>query len=135
MSASYEREFVLDGVHWSGIWEGSEGERTEICRYCRKTWSTFHDKETGLCKVPLVETRSMAIPKDDSVEHPTYYGGKDNPYEVIKVIDDWGLGFKLGSAVKYIARAGKKNPTTEIQDLKKAVFYINHTIEELERRL
>lgn len=65
----------------------------------------------------------------ENVNHPSHYNfGK---YEVIDVIDDWKLGFSLGNAVKYIARAGKKDPTKEIEDLRKAVFYINHEIERL----
>jgi hypothetical protein len=64
----------------------------------------------------------------EQVDHPNHYGGEDNTYEVIKVIDAWGLGFSLGNAVKYISRAGKKNPEKEIEDLKKAVWYIEHYI-------
>jgi hypothetical protein len=63
------------------------------------------------------------------VNHPSHYGGENNTYEAIKVIDAWGLGFSLGNAVKYISRAGKKNSDKEIDDLKKAVWYINHYIE------
>ena len=55
----------------------------------------------------------------EQVDHPNHYGGEDNTYEVIKVIDAWDLGFSLGNAVKYISRAGKKNPEKEIEDLKK----------------
>lgn len=61
----------------------------------------------------------------DSVNSPQHYGGADNLYEVIKVIEAWGLGFNLGNAVKYIARAGKKSPDTKAEDLQKAVWYIN----------
>jgi hypothetical protein len=64
-------------------------------------------------------------------QHPQHYGG-DTVYEVIKVIDAWRLNFKLGNAVKYIARAGKKDPAKEIEDLKKARFYIDHHIRTLE---
>ena len=65
----------------------------------------------------------------ENVNHPSHYNfGK---YEVIDVIDDRKLGFSLGNAVKYIARAGKKDPAKEVEDLKKAVFYINHEIERL----
>ena len=53
----------------------------------------------------------------DNVNHPPHYGG-DNPYETIKVIEAWGLGFHLGNVVKYVARAGKKDDALE--DLKKA---------------
>lgn len=42
-----------------------------------------------------------------NIDHPEYYGGA-NIYEAINVIEAWGLGFHLGNAVKYIARAGKK---------------------------
>ena len=44
----------------------------------------------------------------EQVNHPSHYGGKDNPYEAIKVIDAWNLDFCLGNVVKYISRAGKK---------------------------
>lgn len=68
----------------------------------------------------------------DAVNHPSHYGG-DATYEVIKVLDAWGLGFSLGNAVKYIARAGKKDPSKAAEDLKKAIFYIAHEIERLEK--
>ncbi|MCI0528115.1 MAG: DUF3310 domain-containing protein [Nitrospira sp.] len=74
---------------------------------------------------------------DSSVDHPSHYGGEGNPYETIKVIEAWGIGegFVLGNAIKYLSRAGKKDPATEIQDLKKAVWYINRRIEQLENGL
>ena len=64
----------------------------------------------------------------ENVNHPAHYKGKDNPYEAIKVIDAWGLGFSLGNAVKYIARAGHKIDRTE--DLKKAIWYLQHEIDK-----
>jgi hypothetical protein len=60
-----------------------------------------------------------------NVDHPEHYGGKDNPYEAIKVIEDWGLGFCLGNAVKYISRAGKKEGATKADDLQKAAWYVD----------
>ena len=69
----------------------------------------------------------MTAEQDDPVNHPLHYGGADNPYEAIKVIEAWGLGFALGNAVKYIARAGKKGSTQE--DLKKARWYLEREIE------
>ena len=68
------------------------------------------------------------------VNHPEHYGGKDNPYEAIKVIEAWGLGFCLGNTVKYISRAGKKNSDTLIQDLKKALWYLSREIEKGESK-
>ena len=70
----------------------------------------------------------------EQVDHPSHYGGKDNQYEAIKVIDAWDLGFSLGNTVKYISRAGKKDPTKEIEDLKKALFYLEHHIKTLEKK-
>ncbi len=67
-----------------------------------------------------------------SVDHPAHYGGADNPYEAIKVIEAWGLGFCLGNTVKYIARAGKKGYLVE--DLKKASWYLDREISTLEAR-
>lgn len=61
------------------------------------------------------------------VEHPAYYGGEDNPYEAIKVIQAWDLDFCLGNAVKYICRAGKKN-NSKVEDLEKAKKYLEFAI-------
>lgn len=71
--------------------------------------------------------------KKEMVNHPNHYGGKDNVYEAIKVIDAWGLDndFYLGNAVKYLSRAGKKDDT--VQDLKKAIWYIEKKIEKLQQ--
>lgn len=67
----------------------------------------------------------------EAVNHPPHYGGADNPYEAIKVIEAWGLGFSLGNAVKYISRAGKKGDALE--DLKKARWYLDRFIANLEK--
>lgn len=66
----------------------------------------------------------------DAVNHPSHYGGADNPYEAIKVIEAWELGFNLGNTVKYISRAGKKGEI--LQDLKKAAWYLAREIGNLE---
>jgi hypothetical protein len=60
--------------------------------------------------------------KQDNVNHPAHYNtGK---IEVIEFIEDKGLGFHLGNAIKYIARAGKKDPAKLDEDLEKAVWYV-----------
>jgi hypothetical protein len=69
----------------------------------------------------------------EMINHPLHYGGEDNPYEAIKVIDAWGLGFCLGNTVKYISRAGMKDPEKELEDLKKALWYLDHHIQNLEK--
>lgn len=70
----------------------------------------------------------------EMVNHPQHYGGDTNPYEAIKVIENWGLDFCLGNTVKYISRAGKKSKDTEIQDLEKALWYLQRKIETLKAK-
>jgi len=67
--------------------------------------------------------------KEDVVNHPSHY--TDGKIEVIDFIEDKKLGFCLGNAVKYISRAGKKNKDKEVEDLQKAIWYINRRIKEL----
>lgn len=78
----------------------------------------------------------------DKINHPPHYGGAENPYEAIKVIDAWSLNFCLGNCIKYICRAGKKdiaglNPRgveeKTLEELKKAQWYLTHEIERLEK--
>ncbi len=77
-----------------------------------------------------VETEpSKESPENDPVNRPSHY--TDGKIEVIEFIEDKNLGFCLGNAVKYIARAGKKDPTKEIEDLNKAKWYIERRIKEL----
>lgn len=68
----------------------------------------------------------------ETVNHPQHYGGADNPYEAIKVIEAWNLGFNLGNTVKYISRAPYKGST--IEDLKKARWYLDREIINLEKK-
>jgi len=76
----------------------------------------------------------------DRVNHPSHYI-EGRKYEPIKVINDWDLGFNLGNALKYISRAGRKSSAAqsdlekEIEDLKKAQFYLNYEIKYLEEKL
>lgn len=71
----------------------------------------------------------------EMVDGPDHYGGKNNPYEVIKVCEAWELDKDayLFNVVKYVARAGKKDKNKEIEDLKKAVFYLERKIKNLEQ--
>lgn len=72
--------------------------------------------------------------KKEAVDHPDHYGGAENPYEAIKVIRAWDLGFSLGNTVKYISRAGKKDPNKRLEDLQKALWYLKEEIDnELKR--
>ena len=69
----------------------------------------------------------------EMVSHPNHYGG-DSQYEVIKVCEAWGMDKDayLFNVVKYVARAGKKDAAKELEDLKKAAFYLYRKIKNLE---
>lgn len=76
--------------------------------------------------VPTTGARPEPTPENDPVNHPSHY--TDGRIEVIDFIEDKGLGFHLGNAVKYIARAGKKDPSKTVQDLEKARWYLDREI-------
>jgi len=69
--------------------------------------------------------------ENDSVNNPAHY--TDGNIEVIDFIEDKKLGFCLGNSVKYIARAGKKDPTKLLEDLKKAEWYLKREIRKVEQ--
>ena len=104
-----------------GEWcDGCEGGALKIC-------STEECVE--LVRMWL-EGKCKDNPPADNVNHPSHYtSGK---IEVIDFIEDKELGFHLGNAVKYISRAGRKNPDKIVEDLQKAVWYINREIGRLE---
>ncbi len=79
-----------------------------------------------MAKASVVERRAEAV------HHPAHYGG-DTPYEAIKVIEAWELGFHLGNTVKYIARAGRKDRRV-VEDLEKARWYLDREIENQKRK-
>jgi hypothetical protein len=68
----------------------------------------------------------------DSISHfaanREYYGGANDPYEAVKVIEAWKLGFNLGTVVKYIARLGKKPGASRSEDLEKALWYLHREL-------
>lgn len=67
------------------------------------------------------------MPRDMVKNPPHYCFSKYEPKDIIRA---WNLNFNLGSAVKYIARAGKKDDI--IQDLRKAKEFIDFEIKALE---
>jgi hypothetical protein len=71
--------------------------------------------------------------KKSAAIRPSYYGGMHNKYEVFNVLEAWGLDkdFYLGNVIKYVARAGKKNKSTEREDLLKAIVYLQKRIDTL----
>lgn len=80
--------------------------------------------------VLLSESWPTKPAESDMVHSPDHYT-KGRTYEPWDVIFDWGLGFELGNAVKYISRAGRKNPDKEVEDLEKAIVYIQQHIKRI----
>jgi len=71
-------------------------------------------------------------PSHSDVDNPSHYT-EGRKYEPLHVIKDWDLDFLLGNALKYISRAGRKGDLEdEKKDLRKAVFYLETKLRELE---
>lgn len=68
----------------------------------------------------------------NEIDHPSHYNY--GQIEAISVIEDWMLGFNLGNVIKYLARAGKKTSHAG-EDLKKAAWYLNREIENLDKTM
>ena len=79
------------------------------------------------------EAWDRALPNEkqiaDAVNSPPHYTGFSNDAEVIDITEN--LNFNRGSAVKYLARAGAKDPAKEIEDLEKAAWYVHREIKRL----
>ena len=73
----------------------------------------------------------------DGKADSTHYGGADNPYEAIKVIEAWGYDkdFYIGTLLRYICRQGKKSGNLPIRDLEKALWYLARKIDNLKKEL
>lgn len=113
-----------------------EHEGSDDCRYGihEPVWINTlgyltHEKLNKVVLEKHYEATSNIINKNnkpDNVNHPNHYGGMDNPFEAIKIIEHYDLNFNLGNAVKYVLRAGKKDDFK--QDLEKAVWYLQREI-------
>lgn len=103
-------------------------------------------KKTGTPPHPLVAKEKFKEGYDDvvasdrriskeAVNSPAHYGGADSVYEVIRVLEAWGLDKDalLFNVIKYISRAGKKDPAKEQEDLSKAKWYLERKIANLDK--
>jgi hypothetical protein len=82
------------------------------------------------------EAWDRALPNEkqlaDAVNSPPHYTGFSNNAEVIDITEN--LNFNRGSACKYLARAGRKDPAKEIEDLEKAAWYVHREIARVRSR-
>lgn len=86
----------------------------------RVDYKAFADKDLELWEAPAGET----------VDSPSHYTWLPNGIEVIDLTEH--LNFCRGNAVKYLCRAGLKNPATELEDLRKALWYVQREIDRVE---
>ena len=97
------------------------------------------DINTDKTQENIIERTEKMIKEYDVVNNPSHY--TDSKIEVIDYIEDKKLGFCLGNVIKYVSRAGKKIDSDksvrekEIEDLKKAKWYLDRRIYELEREI
>ncbi|WP_416972561.1 DUF3310 domain-containing protein [Streptomyces sp. 4F14] len=78
-----------------------------------------------------LERDSASDPVSDNVNSPSHYKWLPNGIEVIDLTEH--LNFNRGNAVKYLARAGRKTSTAELDDLRKAAWYIEREIKRVEK--
>lgn len=120
--------------------QGSEfGERTadafnreefELTQKMRKFF-----EETGMHLNPSLEVALARANEDisetqgDMVNHPRHYTSDLSGIECIRIVRH--RNFNVGNAIKYLWRAGIKDDAKQIEDLKKAIFYINDEIKRL----
>lgn len=97
--------------------------------FAPKTIDELNKMFTSKFELVESEENETEVPSD-KVNHPSHYGGDNNPYEVIKVIEAWELGFNLGNTLKYIGRCGKKDDV--VQELEKARWYLDREIKKLQ---
>lgn len=108
------------GYGIDNVWFCTEGaaERGAACKPCTLT------------TCPQYGTTHGHAP--DMVDHPDHY--KSGKMEVIDVIEAFELGFCLGNTTKYVLRAGKKDRKKEVEDLRKARWYLDRHIASLEAK-
>ena len=110
---------------------------------CKVSCSDPWDNETTAERAEIQRLADEAIvrlqlSKPDNVNNPGHYGGADNPHEHWKCAQAWGLvdtpkiGAWLYNASKYICRAGKKDGASPIEDLRKAIWYLDRAVKRLE---
>lgn len=120
-----------------------------MCKSCKYPCVLSVDKKTtGIepvyCPIYGYGTSRWKLTKEDKTVDgkeyvaqkgtKDYYGGADNPYECIKVLEHWGLtnDYYISTAIAYLCRNGKKDG--QKSDLEKAVWFLNKKIDSLERK-
>jgi len=80
---------------------------------------------------PSCATWTVTMPESYDNINPSHYRG-DRKFEPIEVIEDWDLNYRLGNALKYISRSGRKPGEDPVEGLKKAIWYLQREINSYE---
>ena len=118
---------------WNVLWKEKQKEKQKKIQVERnhdpkvvKAEKEYIKKVEALYKKPDLKKIEALYKKPDLVNHPPHY--KAGGIEVIDFIEAKDLNFRLGNAVKYISRAGKK-ASDPVQDLEKAAWYLKREID------
>ena len=91
------------------------------------------DKAVGACEEEFTQETGIGVkdldvevdPGNDTINHPSHYC---DGIETIDFIESKGFNFHIATAIKYLSRAGKKDPTKTVEDLRKSIWYIERYI-------
>lgn len=138
-TVNFLNECDKNNIYWESGHKATEVNYfsdSNLCYYCKGgklkycVTGYYASKGKTLFKWEVVDkVGKLGQKTKEMINHPSHYNkGK---YEAIEVIEDWQLNFNLGNTVKYISRAGHKDDI--IQDLKKALWYLDREIKRLEK--
>ena len=133
---------VKQGDEFTNFIVSKEDMKFVMDKLCELKEETKPSKDDGKCAINLLKSAVTTLPppadsifniknleKDDPVNHPKHYTSHPSGIETIE-ITRW-MNFNLGNSIKYIMRSGKKSEDTAIQDLEKAIWYLNDEIKRL----
>ena len=101
------------------------------CMECtRRLEKSAFDEGFIVCRecVEVIQKGKASKPEQDLVNHPPHYTSHKSGVECIEITRH--MRYNLGNALKYIWRADLKHESP-IQDLEKAIFYLNDEIERV----
>jgi len=104
-------------------------EMLELNKKLQRHYAKQHQvQQDSILHEAVKDSKEKAMAKQETVDHPEHYN--HGSIEAITVIEDWNLDFHLGNVVKYICRSGKKEGN-EVQDLEKALWYLQRKIKNI----
>lgn len=100
---------------------------------CECKTRLFYDDDTLNIEFKIKDL-SDKISQIKKKKYTGYYSSKDGSMDAQIVIDKFDLNFCRGNIFKYIVRAGRKDPTKEIEDLQKAREYVDFEIRRIKNQ-